>query len=400
MPDKTKTLQTQLDALKTTLLAQDFDSLTPEGIQDILRAFIEDELGLYTGEGGLLQIILAPGAYVFWEGLQALRAQVPISFVDETSGRFIDKDAAAYGIMRKPGTVASVLLTFTGSAGAAIPAGTRCVTQNGLGFATDEALTLDEDGRGTVTATADAVGTAYNVPAGAIVSTQQAVSGVTGLVNGEDAAGGTDPETDAALFARLDAYKKTPPTSGNERHYHQWALEVNGVGAASVIRCWDGPGTVKVIIADMALKPVTEELRAEVAAYIETQRPVTAEVTVVGAAGVPVDVSVTVTTDGTVCPRASSLAPAGQFTLSNLDTQQELTERLAEYLGDIAFTDGAAVVYNRVLALVMGLPGVTDCTDLIVNGDTANVPLAKDEIPLLGTVTVHGIAEGAADDGA
>ena len=399
MPDKTKTLQTQLDALKTTLLAQDFDSLTPEGIQDILRAFIEDELGLYTGEGGLLQIILAPGAYVFWEGLQALRAQVPISFVDETSGRFIDKDAAAYGIMRKPGTVASVLLTFTGSAGAAIPAGTRCVTQNGLGFATDEALTLDEDGRGTVTATADAVGTAYNVPAGAIVSTQQAVSGVTGLVNGEDAAGGTDPETDAALFARLEAYKKTPPTSGNERHYHQWALEVNGVGAASVIRCWDGPGTVKVIIADMALKPVTEELRAEVAAYIETQRPVTAEVTVVGAAGVPVDVSVTVTTDGTVCPRASSLAPAGQFTLSNLDTQQELTERLAEYLGDIAFTDGAAVVYNRVLALVMGLPGVTDCTDLTVNGDTANVPLAKDEIPLLGTVTVSGIAEGASDDG-
>nr|WP_297181141.1 baseplate J/gp47 family protein [uncultured Agathobaculum sp.] len=385
MPDKTKTLQTQLDALKTTLLAQDFDSLTPEGIQDILRAFIEDELGLYTGEGGLLQIILAPGAYVFWEGLQALRAQVPISFVDETSGRFIDKDAAAYGIMRKPGTVASVLLTFTGSAGAAIPAGTRCVTQEGLGFLTDEALTLDETGSGTVTATADAVGTAYNVPAGAIVSTQQAVSGVTGLVNGEDAAGGTDPETDAALFARLDAYKKTPPTSGNERHYHQWALEVNGVGAASVIRCWDGPGTVKVIIADMALQPVTEELRAEVAAYIETQRPVTAEVTVVGAAGVPVDVSVTVSTDGTV---------------SKLNTQQELTERLAEYLGEIAFTDGAAVVYNRVLALVMGLPGVTDCTDLTINGGTVNLPLAKDEIPLLGTVTVSGIAEGAADDGA
>ena len=400
MPDKTKTLQTQLDALKTTLLAQDFDSLTPEGIQDILRAFIEDELGLYTGEGGLLQIILAPGAYVFWEGLQALRAQVPISFVDETSGRFIDKDAAAYGIMRKPGTAASVLLTFTGSAGTAVPAGTRCVTQDGLGFATDEALTLGEDGRGTVTATADAVGTAYNVPAGAVVSTQQAVSGVTGLVNGEDAAGGTDPETDAALFARLDAYKKTPPTSGNDRHYHQWALEVNGVGAASVIRCWDGPGTVKVIIADMALHPVTEELRAAVAAYIETQRPVTAEVTVESAEGVPVTVSVTVTTDGTVCPRASSLAPAGQFTLSNLTLEQELTERLAEYLGEIAFTDGAEVVYNRVLALVMGLPGVTDCTDLIVNGDTANVPLAKDEIPLLGTVTVHGIAEGAADDGA
>lgn len=385
MSDKTETLQTQLDALKATLLAQDFDSLTPESIQDMLRAFIEDELGLSTAEGSLLQIILAPGAYVFWEGLQALRAQVPISFVDETSGRFLDKNAAGYGITRKPGTAASVLLTFTGSAGTTIPAGTLCVTQDGLGFAIDEALTLEEDGSGTVTATADAVGTAYNVSAGAIVSMQQAVSGVTSLTNEEAAAGGTDPETDTALFARLDAYKKTPPTSGNEQHYHQWALEVNGVGAASVIRCWDGPGTVKVIIADMALRPVEEELRAEVAAYIETQRPVTAEVTVESAAGVPVEVSVTVTTDGTV---------------SKLNTEQKLTERLAEYLGEIAFTEGAEVVYNRVLAIVMGLPGVTDCADLLVGGGTDNVPLDVTQIPMLGTVTVNGIAEEAADDGA
>ena len=385
MSDKSETLQTQLDALKATLLAQDFDSLTPEGIQDMLRAFLSDELGLSTAEGTLLQIILAPGAYVFWEGLQALRAQVPISFVDETSGRFLDKNAAGYGITRKPGTAASVLLTFTGSAGTTIPAGTLCVTQDGLGFATDEALTLGEDGSGTVTATADAVGTAYNVPAGAIISMQQAVSGVTALTNEEAATGGTDPETDAALFARLDAYKKTPPTSGNDRHYHQWALAVNGVGAASVIRCWDGPGTVKVIIADMALRPVEEELRAEVAAYIETQRPVTAEVTVESAAGVPVTVSVTVTTDGSVSKPA---------------TEQELTERLAEYLGSIAFTEGAEVVYNRVLALVMGLPGVTDCSGLTVNGGTANVPLDATQLPMLGTVTVNGIAEEASDDGA
>lgn len=384
MPDNAETLQTQLDALKATLLAQDFDSLTPEGVQDMLRAFIEDELGLSTAEGTLLQIILAPGAYVFWEGLQVLRAQVPISFVDETSGSFIDKDAAGYGITRKPGTAASVTLTFTGSAGTTVPAGTLCVTQDGLGFATDEDLTLGEDGSGTVTATADAVGTAYNVLAGAIVSTQQAVSGVTSLTNEAAAAGGTDPETDAALFARLDAYKKTPPTSGNDRHYHQWALEVNGVGAASVIRCWDGPGTVKVIIADMALHPVTDELRSEVAAYIETQRPVTAEVTVESAAGVPVTVSVTVSTDGTVF---------------KLDTERELTERLAEYLGEIAFTEGAEVVYNRVLALVMGLPGVTDCSGLTINGGTANVPLDATQIPMLGSVTVNGIAEEAAVDG-
>ena len=384
MSDKAQILQEQLDALKTTLLAQDFDSLTPEGIQDMLRAFIEDDLGLYAGEGGLLNIILAPGAYVFWEALQALRAQVPISFVDETSGAYIDKAAAAYGITRKPGTPASVDVTFTGTANAVVPAGTMCVTADGLGFLTDEELTLGEDGSGTVSATSDDVGAVYNVPAQAIVTTQESVAGVSGVTNAAAAAGGTDPETDAALFARLDAYRKTPPTSGNDRHYYQWALEVNGIGAASVIRCWDGPGTVKVIVADMELRPVEEDKVEEVAAYIETQRPVTAEVTVESAEGVGVQVAVTVETDGTV---------------SKSNTEQALTDRLAEYLGTLAFQTGAEVVYNRVLAIVMGLDGVTDCSGLTVNGGTANVPLDADEVPLLGTVTVNGIAEEAAVDG-
>ena len=384
MSDKAQILQEQLDALKATLLAQDFDSLTPEGVQDMLRAFVEDDLGLYAGEGGLLNIILAPGAYVFWEALQALRAQVPISFVDETSGAYIDKAAAAYGITRKPGTPASVDVTFTGTANAVVPAGTMCVTADGLGFLTDEELTLGEDGSGTVPATSDDVGAVYNVPAQAIVTTQESVAGVSGVTNDAAAAGGTDPETDAALFARLDAYRKTPPTSGNDRHYHQWALEVNGIGAASVIRCWDGPGTVKVIVADMELRPVEEDKVAEVAAYIETQRPVTAEVTVESAEGVGVQVAVTVETDGTV---------------SKSNTEQAFTDRLAEYLGTLAFQTGAEVVYNRVLAIVMGLDGVTDCSGLTVNGGTANVPLDADEVPLLGTVTVNGIAEEAADDG-
>ena len=384
MPDKAQILQEQLDALKAALWAQDFDSLTPESVQDMLRAFIEDDLGLYAGEGGLLHIILAPGAYVFWEALQALRAQVPISFVDATSGAYIDRAAAGYGITRKEGTPAGVDLIFTGTANAVVPAGTRCVTADGLGFLTDEVLTLGESGSGTVSATADTVGAVYNVPAQAVVTTQESVAGVSGVTNDAAATGGTDPETDAALFARLDAYRRTPPTSGNDRHYYQWALEVTGIGAASVIRCWDGPGTVKVIVADMELRPVEEDKVAEVAAYIETQRPVTAEVTVESAEGVGVQVEVTVETDGTV---------------SKLNTEQALTDRLAEYLGTLAFQTGAEVVYNRVLAIVMGLDGVTDCSGLTVNGGTANVPLDADEVPLLGTVTVNGIAEEAAGDG-
>ena len=56
--------------------------------------------------------------------------------------------------------------------------------------------------------------------------------------------------------------------------------------------------------------------------------------------------------------------------------------------------------YDQLEKANLFLLGVIDCADLKVNGCAANLPLAADEIPLLGTVTVHGIAEGAADDGA
>ena len=134
----------------------------------------------------------------------------------------------------------------------------------------------------------------------------------------------------------------------------------------------------------MELRPVEEDKVDEVAAYIETQRPVTAEVTVESAAGVGVQVAVTVETDGTV---------------SKSNTVQALTDRMAEYLGTLAFQPEAEIVYNRVLSFVMELEGVTDCSGLTVNGGTVNVPLDADEVPLLGTVTVNGFPEEAAGDG-
>ena len=41
-----------------------------------------------------------------------------------------------------------------------------------------------------------------------------------------------------------------------------------------------------------------------------------------------------------------------------------------------------------MLAMVMELPGVIDCSDLKINGKTENVPLLVNQVPLLGDVTV------------
>lgn len=380
MSDKAAVLQEQLETLKAQLFEQDFDSITPEGVQDMLRAFVEDDLGLYAGEGGLLNIIMAPGAYVFWEGLQALRAQQAIAFPDADSGLYLASEAAQYGITPKAGVKATVMVTFTGSAGTVVPIGTLCVTSGRLSFATDAALTLGDTGTGTVSATAVEVGAEYNIPANTIITTQEAISGVTAVTNEEKATGGTDAESDAALFKRLDDYRKKPATSGNDQQYKQWAMEVNGIGAASVIRLWDGPGTVKVIVANMELRPVSTDVCQTIKNYIDSKRPVTADVTVVSAAGVGIAIAATIESDGTV---------------SKSDTLAAFNRVCSEYIGSLAFQTGAEVVYNRILSLLMGLDGVKDCTALTINGATVNVPLTANQVPLLGDVTLEVTGDGA-----
>ena len=57
---------------------------------------------------------------------------VPAFYLDETSGAYIDKQAAVVGIVRKAGAKASCVITFTGTDGASVPC--RHAPSHGGGF--------------------------------------------------------------------------------------------------------------------------------------------------------------------------------------------------------------------------------------------------------------------------
>ena len=128
--------------------------------------------------------------------------------------------------------------------------------------------------------------------------------GLASWTNGP-AAGGTDPESDGALYERIHAYLSRPATSGNAYHYEQWALEVAGVGAARVFPLWNGAGTVKVVLVDGGMEPASAEIVAAVQAHIEAERPIGATVTVAAAAPLSINVTAAVTLDGSA-PSARS----------------------------------------------------------------------------------------------
>lgn len=342
-----------------------FESETPETILE--RVLSRMETGLQTREGSWAYDQAAPLAFEIWRVLMTLDELVEAFYVNEDSGPYLDAHARLFAMTRREGTKAAARLALTGRAGTVVPAGTAFYA-GGLEFLLTADVTL-QDGSGVGYLLASEVGAKYNVSAGAVGQIGHTVPGLEKFEN-EAADGGSDPESDAALFARLDEKRKRPPTSGNEAHYREWALSVNGVGSVRVTRCWAGPGTVKVLIAGYDNRPVGKAIVDACAAYIETQRPVGANVTVASAKAVEVGVTAKV-----VLGPAASLAAV----------EEAFTALLEGYLADAAFTE-FTVYLNRVGALLLSVDGVVDYDSLAINGAAENLTLDGDSVPVTGEV--------------
>ena len=151
---------------------------------------------------------------------------------------------------------------------------------------------------------------------------------------------------------------------------------MSGVGAARVIRVWDGAGTVKVILADNDMQPAAAETVSATTAYIEGLRPVGAEVAVVAATRVTVNVSATVTlSSGAESGRGSRGVQGGAEGLSVRDGAGRLRrrdrrgQRYAQRLG----ADGEAEPDpSRCCSM---FAGVVDITGAKLNGSAANLTL-------------------------
>ena len=345
-----------------------FEEQTPEVIRDRILSAMDTEL--QTREGSYAYNQASPIAFEIWRMLMTLNELVYAFYVTPDSGPWLDKSADLHAMSRRAGTKATAEIRFTGRDGVTVPAGTQFFTLSGLEFLLVYGVTL-KDGGGTGYLQAAAVGDVYNVAAGEITQIMRNIAGLEKWAN-EDAVGGTDPESDDSLFERIDFRRKRPATSGNENHYIEWARECDGVGGVKVQRLWDGPGTVRVIIVGDDGRPVDEAVTAACAAHIETQRPVTAEVTVISAESAPIDVSAAVKLDGTI-----TLAEA----------QAEFADKLDKYLQPMAFEENV-VYYTRIGALLSSVSGVVDYEDLLVNGGTDNVTVADIAVPVPGEVTL------------
>ncbi|WP_232696185.1 baseplate J/gp47 family protein [Brevibacillus daliensis] len=288
-------------------------------------------------------------------------------------GEWLRRRCGELGVYAKPSEKSKGFVTFTGNEGTRITTGMEVSTdgENPVYFVIkSEGVIVN----GTVTLAAEAKvgGKSGNVREGAIKLTQGNITGITGVTNEQPFGGGIDEESDEALLARyLDRVRK-PITSGNRHHYRAWAMEVTGISDAKVYEVWDGPGTVKVVLLDDRKRAPSDELIGKVVDHIESERPVNAEVTVVGAAEIPINVSARITLN------------SGK-TIEDATT--EITDAITEYLTSLALVD-PVVRYTRIAGAIGDALSVLDYADLTVNGGTSNVIVGADSVAVLGAVTL------------
>ena len=274
------------------------------------------------------------------------------------------------GVQRKPATKAIVPVIISGSEGAEIRVG-DIVSAGNINFLSVEDKAIDVSGSMQVLVESELPGSIGNVPAGTINKFPTTIAGLVNVYNPEPSTNGYDAETDASLIERYFQRKQNPGKSGNAAHYKEWAKEVVGVGEARVFPRFKGPLTMRVVIINQNGLPADEELVLATHEHISAEMPFGVdELLVESAIAVPINITV-------------------KLTIVQNYLQEKVIEtiksNIAEYLAKSAFKT-KTISYAQIGAIIIESDGVLDYENLLVNGGTANIPIADDAIAVIGGI--------------
>lgn len=291
-------------------------------------------------------------------------------FPDISDAEFLDRQASLFGITRTPATFATGNVTATGTNGTVIPVGTHLQRADGATFTSTANATIAL-GTATVAVTADVAGAAGNTDVAVNLTFVSPIAGVN--ASAAVAVGGlslgADVESDDAFRAEVIARLRQSPQGGSVADYETWAMQVSGVTRVWVIDEGLGPGTVLIYFvrdgdgSGAAIIPDSGEVAA-VQSYIDSRRPVTANVTVVAPTSVALNFTIHLSPDNTDTRAAA---------------QAELVDLIAR-----DGTPGGTILLSQIRVAVGVADGVADFN---VTAPAADVVYTAGHIPVMGTIT-------------
>lgn len=363
------------------------DNLRAMAAQDIAAQLPGTDPLLRFSNLGILGDVLAGMSnlhygYLDWIAQQA----IPVTATDE----FLEMWASLKGIDRQPPTQATGSLTFSGTNGVELLAGTAVQRSDGTPYTVTVGGIVASNSV-TVTAQANAdpsglTGAFGNCAAGTQFSLAAPITGIAAAGAAASAfTGGTDLELDASLKSRmLEAYQQTPQ-GGAQGDYITWALAVpgvtrvwvepNGMGAGTVIvrfmmdaseSAFGGfpQGSNGVAGADGRATAATGDQLA-VANALFPRQPVTALVYAVAPTPNPVNFGISgLTGASSLLQSQISVAIAGVFLLYG--------------------APGGTVDLSYIESAIAALPGTAG---FVITTPAGNITSPVGAIPTVGTIT-------------
>ena len=292
-------------------------------------------------------------------------------FADTAQEYWLLRIASLYGINRKAAQFAAGNnVVFTGTDGKTIPEGTLLRRSDGVEFVTtaDGTIAAGEAIIPVQAVLADTEAITGNTDSGVQLSLISPIAGVdsSATIQGDGITGGIAQEGIESVRQRLLKRLRQPPHGGAKHDYEQWALEIAGVTRAWVYPNLLGPGTVGVTFVEDGNNPIIPNGTkvTEVQDYLETVKPVTADVTVFPPTTLTVDFMMTIS------PNTVAVQNAVEAQL------KDLFERVGE---------PGATVYLSKIGEAISLADGEDYHTL--NLPATDVTTASNQIPIVGSIT-------------
>ena len=291
-------------------------------------------------------------------------------------GEYLDDHAAGQKIFRNPATFAKGIVTFTGTPGTEIAAGTVVAVEGPADQVEGKEYQVTEGGEiggeGSVDLPVEALesGSAGSAPAASVTLLQSELPEVEAVTNADPILGGEDPESDESLRTRfIEARDGEGP--GNRADYAVWSRAYSGeIDRVVVIPLWKGAGTVLVIVLGKTgpvAKATVEGLQDfldPVPGQAEGLAPLGAEVTVSTAEAITADVAAEVEFESGY----SLDGEGGTVALSDA-----LKTTIAETIAN--GRPGGEVVLQAIVGAIMSVQGVHDVGAVTLDGKTENIAL-------------------------
>lgn len=288
-------------------------------------------------------------------------------FVSTMSEEVLLKTGAELGVVRIPPAYAQGNVECTGTNGVTIAASSVLSHASGGQYrvVTDTVIA----GTTAVPIIALEPGVNGNLNAAETLNFTSPIAGVDSeaAVDGSGLTSGADIEPLERYRDRVRVRRKEPPMGGKYHDYVAWAK----AASVDVTRAWVsahenqvGQIIVRFVAENLANPIPTPALITTVNDYIQTKKPVEANVLVQAPSELPLDLTFT------------DLVPNTQ------DVQDAIVAELEDLLEREVRSDGTLFL-NRIRAAISNAPGVEDFTITLA----ANVSIAIDEYAVVGTTT-------------